>query len=168
MSFNFNADEVFAIAEQIEVNGGKFYRQAADMVEEESTKNMLLKLAAMEDDHERFFAGLRDEFNKEAGQPLVVDPNGEVGRYLQAFADGHVFESDKDATWKFTGDETPEDIIRTAIRFEKDAVVFFLGLRDAVPEALGKDKIEALIREEQRHIVILTRELTALKKGNRA
>lgn len=164
MSFNFNADEVFAIAEQIEVNGGKFYRQAARMVDEESTEKMLLSLAAMEDEHERFFAGLRSEIQKEMGEFLAVDPNGDVGSYLQAFADGHVFESDKNASWTFTGQETPEEIIRIAIRFEKDAVVFFLGIRDAVPEKLGKDKIEALIREEQRHIVILTRELAALKK----
>ncbi|MCP4679790.1 MAG: ferritin family protein [Deltaproteobacteria bacterium] len=164
MTFNLNADEVFAIAEQIEINGGKFYGQAADAVDYASTKKTLLDLAAMEDDHERFFAGLRSTLQSQSGGPWTIDPNDEAANYLKAFADGHVFETDKDASWKFTGQELPEDILRTAIRFEKDAIVFFLGLKDAVPERLGKDKIDALIKEEQRHIVILTRALTDLKK----
>ena len=165
MAYNFNADEIFAIAEQIEVNGGKFYRKAAQMVEEESTKKVLLDLAAMEDEHEVFFGGLRAELEAEIGAPLTFDPEGEAANYLKAFADGHVFEADKDATWKFKGDETPEDVLRTAIGFEKDAIVYFLGLKDLVSEDLGKAKIDALIKEEQHHIVILTRELTAIRKS---
>ncbi len=168
MTFNLNADEVFAIAEQIEVNGGKFYRKAADAVDYASTRKTLLELAAMEDDHEHFFAGLRSALLSEGGGQLAIDPDDEAASYLRAFADGHVFEADKDTSWKFTGQELPEDILRVAIRFEKDAIVFFLGLKDAVPERLGKDKMDALIKEEQRHIVILTKELTALKKGRDA
>lgn len=30
MSFNFNADEIFEMAEEIERNGAKFYRKAAE------------------------------------------------------------------------------------------------------------------------------------------
>jgi rubrerythrin len=165
MAYNFSADEVFAIAEQIEVNGGKFYRQAAEVVDNGSTRKTLQDLAAMEDEHELFFAGLRAELEAAEGEPLTFDPEGEAATYLKAFADGHVFEADKDSTWKFTGEEQPEDVLRIAIRFEKDAIVYFLGLKDLVAERLGKGKIDALIKEEQRHIVILTRELTALKKA---
>ena len=168
MAYNFNADEVFAIAEQIEVNGGKFYRKAAEIVEDSSTRQVLLDLAAMEDEHEVFFGGLRAELEKEIGGPLSFDPEGEAAMYLKAFADGHVFEADKNATWKFKGDEKPEDVLRIAISFEKDAIVYFLGLKDLVNEELGKAKIDALIKEEQSHIVILTRELTAIRKGRQS
>lgn len=167
MAYNFNADEVFSIAEQIEVNGGKFYRQAAQVVSNEGTRKTLQDLAAMEDEHEVFFGGLRAELEAAEGQPLTFDPEGEAETYLKAFADGHVFESDKDSTWKFTGDEKPEDVLRIAIRFEKDAIVYFLGLKDLVSEQLGKSKIDALIKEEQSHIVILTRELAALRKASK-
>ena len=32
MSYDFNADEIFEIAEQIERNGAKFYRNAAESI----------------------------------------------------------------------------------------------------------------------------------------
>ena len=44
MSMPFNADEVFEMAEQIERNGGKFYRAAAKKFPEVS--KLLLNLAA--------------------------------------------------------------------------------------------------------------------------
>ena len=89
MTYNFNADEVFAIAERIEVNGGKFYRKAAELVTDERTREVLLDLAVMEDGHENFFAGLREEFAGEDGGSLNFDPDGEAEAYLKAFADGH-------------------------------------------------------------------------------
>lgn len=165
MATVFNADEVFAIAEQIEVNGGRFYRQAAEAVEDPSARKTLHDLAAMEDDHRKFFAELRATFRREGTKLATHDPDGDALSYLQAFADGQVFEADKDAAWKFTGDETPEDILRAAIGFEKDAIIFFVGIKDIVPDLLGKDEIDALIKEEQGHIVVLTRALTSLKKG---
>ena len=38
MSYDFNADEIFEIAEQIERNGAKFYRTAAESVADEDKK----------------------------------------------------------------------------------------------------------------------------------
>ena len=164
MAYTFNADEVFEIAERIEVNGGKFYRRAAEMIEDAEAKELMLRLAAMEDDHERFFSALRAQAKKNDGEDLGFDPDGEAAAYLQAFADGHVFDVSSDVSEKFKGVETVEEIIRTAIGFEKDAIVFFLGIKSFVPEWLGKDKINELIKEEQRHIVILTNALKAINK----
>ena len=50
MAIPFNADEVFEMAEQIERNGGMFYRAAADKFP--AVRELLLKLAKWEDDHE--------------------------------------------------------------------------------------------------------------------
>ena len=49
MSYDFNADDVFEMEEQMERNGGKFYRMAADSTEDSANKEFLLELAAMED-----------------------------------------------------------------------------------------------------------------------
>ena len=59
MSYDFNADNVFEMAEQIERNGALFYRQAANDVADPDAKQFLLDLAAMEDDHEKTFAVMR-------------------------------------------------------------------------------------------------------------
>ncbi len=49
MSFEFNADEVFAVAEDIERNGAVFYRDAARKTKSIAAKEFLEGLAAMED-----------------------------------------------------------------------------------------------------------------------
>ena len=40
MSYNFNADEIFEIAEQIERNGANFYRTAAENITDEDKKTV--------------------------------------------------------------------------------------------------------------------------------
>jgi len=45
MSITFNADEIFEIAEEIERNGAKFYRDAAQNAKNASIKELLLDLA---------------------------------------------------------------------------------------------------------------------------
>jgi rubrerythrin len=159
MEKRFSADDVFAIAEQIEVNGGEFYRKAADIVKDPAAKEMMLKLAAMEDDHKRFFAGLREQLKRPDGEPWEIDPDGEATRYLKAFAEGHVFSFHRDAASRAEKLSSVEEIIYTAIGFEKDAIVFFLGIKNFVPKWLGKNEVDRLIKEEQRHIVILSNEL---------
>jgi rubrerythrin len=79
------------------------------------------------------------------------------------FSVGHVFKSDEDVRELFTGRESKEWVLLTAIGLEKESIVFYVGLRDLVPEEFGRDKIDAIIREEKKHIVILTHELTAVK-----
>ena len=44
MSITFNADEIFEIAEQIERNGARFYREAAGNASDADVKNMLQEL----------------------------------------------------------------------------------------------------------------------------
>jgi rubrerythrin len=61
MSYDFNADEVFEMAEQLERNGAKFYRDAAEGDVDQSNKQMLLDLSAMEEDHEKTFQSMRAE-----------------------------------------------------------------------------------------------------------
>lgn len=54
MVLDFNADEIFQIAEQIERNGARFYRSAALLGFDKGTKQKLLELAKMEDTQLRF------------------------------------------------------------------------------------------------------------------
>ena len=55
-----------------------------------------------------------------------------------------------------------EEILRIALDLEKKAILFYLGLKDVVPENLGKDKIDRIIDEEKSHVVTLTQELKKL------
>ena len=59
MGYDFNADEVFEMAEQMERNGAKFYRDAAENTADPSNKEMLIGLSKMEETHEKMFASMR-------------------------------------------------------------------------------------------------------------
>jgi rubrerythrin len=164
MSITFNAFEIFEIAEQIERNGAKFYRKAAQNISNQGIRKMLLELAVMEDNHEQTFADMRKQISYKERELITFDPENEVALYLQAMANGHVFDLKKDPSKQLKGKETIEDILKIAIEAEKDSIVFYLGLRDFVPIKAGKNKIEDIIKEERSHIALLSQKLSALKK----
>jgi len=163
MSITFNAFEIFEMAEQIERNGVKFYRKAAEGISDRDVRQMLLDLADMEAEHEETFAGMRKQLSDRERELRVFDPENEAALYLQAMANGHVFDLKKDPSEQLTGTETVEDILKLAIDAEKDSIVFYLGLKDFVPAKAGKDKVEAIIKEEMGHIAVLNRRLPASK-----
>ena len=163
MSITFNAFEIFEMAEQIERNGVKFYRKAAQGLSDRDIRQTLLDLADMEADHEKTFANMRKQISYKQRELITFDPENEVALYLQVMANGHVFDLRKDISQQLTGKETVEDILKMAIEAEKDSIVFYLGLRDFVPARAGRDKVEDIIKEEQGHIAVLRQKLAALK-----
>ena len=155
--YDFSADEVFAMAEQMEINGEKFYRNAADSVSEQANKELLIQLAEMEVNHGRIFKALRSELSAKEKETTVFDPQGEAALYLRALADTRVFfEKEMDVS-------SLEKIFKAALEAEKDAIVFYLGMKESIPEKYGKQKMDAIIKEEMDHIRILSKELVALK-----
>ena len=163
MSIPYSADEIFEMAEQIERNGAKFYRKAAEMSTSADARELMSNLAKMEDGHEAFFASLRKQLSAEAAQPSIFDPYGEASLYLQAAADTHVFNVRKDISEILTGKESLEQILNIAIGFEKDTIVFFLAMRESVPERMGKREMEILIEEEMKHVSDLSAQLALLR-----
>jgi rubrerythrin len=158
MMYDFNADDIFEIAEQLERNGAAFYRTAAEAVSDVSAKEFLLKLAQMEDDHEKTFARIRFQLTSDEKNSTVFDPEGASAGYLRVLADTRVFfEKEIDTTSITT-------ILMDAITAEKDSIVFYLGMRDMVPEDKGRDRMDEIIREEMGHIHLLSTKLSALKK----
>jgi rubrerythrin len=162
MTFDFSADEILAMAEQIERNGARFYRRAAGMVKDVEVSKLLQELAAWEDGHEKAFASMRHILKERERKPTTFDPEDETLLYLRAMADGHVFDVRVDPVERLTGKESAKDILSLAIGQEKDSIIFYLGIRDMVSEVMGKDKIDEIIREEMRHIGFLNKEIVAL------
>jgi rubrerythrin len=158
MGIEFNADEIFEIAEQIERNGAKFYRAAAKNIDDIDKKNFLIRLAEMEDEHEQTFKTMRSQLTQDEKIVTTFDPEGESEKYLRALADTRVFYEKKIDTTSL------EDIFKTAITAEKDSIVFYLGMKDVIPEHLGKQKLDGIIKEEMSHIRLLSKELLELKK----
>jgi rubrerythrin len=155
MAYDFNVNEVFEMAIQIEANGAKFYRKAAELQQDPDNKAFLEKLARMEDKHKATFEAMRKEVSEKEKQETVFDPANELSMYLKAMADSHGGEGNPDVVESFTGEEPMEEIITTAIGLEKESILFYLGLKDLVPAKYGHDKLDNIIREEKLHIAQL-------------
>ncbi len=164
MSYEFNADEILKMAEQIERNGARFYRKAVEVLQDTRVRTLLLDLAAWEEDHEKVFFTMRANLTEQERQPTVLDPENESTLYLMSMADGHIFDVRQDPTTLLTGKETMEEILRLAIGQEKDSIIFYLGLKEFTSKPQGKEKIEGVIREEMKHIAYLNKEIAVLRQ----
>ena len=158
MIYGFTADDVFEMAEQLESNGADFYRKAAENVSDPKSKELLIGLAEMEDEHEKTFASIRTHLTEAEKTSTVFDPENESALYLRALADTRVFFEKKIDT------SSMKEILKAAIVAEKDSIVFYLGLKDFVPDQPGKNRLDTIIKEEMVHIRILSKELISLNE----
>jgi len=156
MAYDFSADEIFEMAKQIEVNGAAFYRKAAANVSGEKEQKFLKALAEMEDQHEKTFAAMQADLKKEEKENQMFDPQGEAVLYLKAMADTKIFfkkeEPGKDM----------KDILSAAIKAEQDSIVFYLGMKEVVTGATGKQRVDDIIKEEMAHIRLLATKLSGI------
>ena len=163
MGIMFNADEIFEMAEEIERNGARFYRKAAEGTAKPVSKNLLLTLAAMEDKHLQVFTEMREELHRQKQAPDMFDPDKEAVEYLHEFAHGRVFDVKDDPSRRLTGKETFSEVLTVALQLEKDSIIFYLGLKELVPERLGQDRVRGIIKQEMTHVTLISRELAAAK-----
>lgn len=162
MTVRFNADEIFEMAEQIEKNGADFYRAAAEKFKGSTAAKTLLDLARMEETHRIIFTEMRAALAGKEKEASFYDPEDQVKLYLRAIADGQVFDVKSGPAKYLTGKEGIQEILRIAIGLEKDSIIFYLGMRETVPEKLGREKIDNIISEEKSHIVLLADKLSSL------
>lgn len=158
MSYLFNVEEVFQVAIEIEKNGEAFYRRAAEGIRDTKLKNELLNLASMEKDHEGTFSRIKGELTAQDKEETTFDPANEAGAYLKALADTRVFFK------KEIDMGSPEEILKSAMVAEKDSIAFYLGMKEIISGANGKDRMDAIIREEMQHLTILGNRLMEMKR----
>jgi rubrerythrin len=152
MKFNLTADEVFEIAEQIERNGAAFYYKASQIAQNELANQLMLTLAKKEEEHEVTFAMLRKHLADDRFGAEIIEPGSDVEKYLHTLANTRVFDARRKASDILTGSESLEQILQTAIQFEKDSILYYLGLKNVVRNGNDKEHINTIIYEEVSHI----------------
>lgn len=157
MAYDFNANEIFEMAIQIEENGVKFYKTAAERVTDQKEKELLLRLADMETDHANTFRKMKKELSSDEKASKVFDPENESLLYLKSLADMRVFFE------KELNTSSLKEILKDAIVAEKDSIVFYIGMKDLVPADKGQNRLDDIIKEEMGHIRLLSRELAVAK-----
>ena len=156
MSFYLNADQAFAVGLEIEQNGQRFYELAAARTQVAAVKELCQELAAWEHGHVKLFEALRTKLPPGAREGAAFDPDSEEAAYVKAMADNHVFLQDHSVDDLVAECHTSQDLLDLAISFEKDSVLFYTALKPMVAPEHGRDRVEALVREEMGHIAMLT------------
>ncbi|MCJ7777478.1 MAG: ferritin family protein [Sedimentisphaerales bacterium] len=158
MSVEFNAFEAFQIAERIEHNGAVFYRRSSELFDNPRICKLFLQLADWEKGHEEVFANMRKQLSGEAPGQRIFKPE-DVPFDPKAMAGLAVFGKRAEPSDELSGKESVIDILKMAVEKEKDSIVYYTGLKGFVSAQAGKDKIDDIIKEEYRHIGILSQSL---------
>ena len=164
MGLHLSADEVLELAQRMEQNGALFYRKAAELTEDAGDTDFLLRLAKMEDEHERIFREMQDQLSDAERSQRPADPFGEMWEYLGAMADTSGGEGSLAAIESLTDKKSMKDIIKTAIELEKESILFYIGLKDVLSAEAVKEKVDTIINEEKSHIAVLKNELDKIKE----
>jgi rubrerythrin len=156
MTVTLNALEIFDIAGQIEQNGARFYRRAAEIFRDPAICKTLLELADWEIKHQRIFAEMRKQLSQSDPRIQPSAPN-QLLPEARVMAGLAVFGIKPDPADELNGREGETEILERAIEKEKDSIVFYNGLKDFTPAGDAKDKIDTIIKEELHHIRILNK-----------
>ena len=154
MTVALNAFEVFEIAEQIERNGAKFYRKAAEQFNEPDIRKMFLELADWETRHEQIF----NDMGKQVSKPNYKTSTLECEKKQfdpKLMACLTVFGTGSEPVHKLRSMENTVEVLKRAIEKEKDSIAFYEGLKEFAPARDEKNKVDDIIEEEMRHIQIL-------------
>ena len=159
METKFNVFEILEIAEKIDHNGAKFYLKTAELFDDPELKNIYYMLANWRARHERILAQRRKRFSEKTGEFGTFDPDNYVLSNPDVMAGLTVFSNKPDSSGRLTGTESRQQIIKDAIRRAKEAVFFYDGLKDFARDPASKSTVDKIIKEENRHIRLLSEEV---------
>ena len=155
----FNVFEVLQIAEKIEHNGAKFYLKTAERFDDPEIRDTCYKLANWKARHEKILAQRRKRFSEQTGEFGTFDPDNYVLSNPRVMAGLAVFATEPGTLKGPLKIEDRPQIFKDAIRRAKEAIVFYDGLKDFTRDIASRETIDAIIKEEKRHIRLLTEEL---------
>jgi len=153
----FAGSEIVELGIQIEKNGRDFYNALVEQLKNQKAKETFKYLAGEEEKHIAVFQNILDSVHKY--EPPESYP-GEYFAYMNALARDYVFtqkDKGREIAKNVKGDK---EAISLGIGFEKDSIIFYVGMKKVVPEYDHKI-VDKLITQEQDHL----RQLSELKES---
>jgi rubrerythrin len=138
--------DIIDIAVQLEQNGERVYRNAAEKIENPSLRSLLQWLADEEVKHMEWFEALIDTMPANGDFP----EQEKMGRALLQNAIGAQSFTLEDTD--FSSMEKIEDLLKLAIEFEKDTVLFYGMLQPLIEDQKTLEQLHAIIQEEENHV----------------
>ncbi|MDH4205841.1 MAG: ferritin family protein [Desulfobacteraceae bacterium] len=149
----FSLKDIIDIAVQIERNGEKIYRRAAEKIQNPSLSTLLQWLADEEVKHMEWFEALKDNIadtgehaeQEKFGRALLQNA---VGTHSLALEDADFFAVEK-----------VQDLINLVMEFENDTVLFYKMLQPLIEDQKTLEQLHAIIQEEENHARLLKERL---------
>ncbi|NLH49275.1 MAG: ferritin family protein [Myxococcales bacterium] len=157
----WSAIEICKIGVEVERNGRAFYLKARDKVADEDLQKLFSRLADAELIHEKTYLQIleRLEIADPAESECCYDQEYDI--YLGALADTRVFTPQRTVDQIIAPLKTPSDLLRVAMGFEKDAILWLSEMINLVADD-EKPVIEEFISYEKEHLAVLMTELKKL------
>lgn len=152
----FAGSEIVELGVQIEINGRDFYNVLTKSAKDLKAKEIFKYLAGEETKHIATFQKILNSAEESEPKSAYSD---EYLAYMNALASEHVF------TKKNKGEEagkkvkSDKEAVNLGIGLEKDSIIFYEGMKKAVPLD-GHKALDELIEQEEGHL----RQLVELKK----
>jgi len=148
----FAGSEIIEIGIQIEKNGRDFYNTLEKKSKNQKASEIFEYLAGEEEKHIKVFQEILNKTEKYEPSGLDAD---EYFAYMDALASEYVFiQKDKGEQIAKTV-KSDKEAVNMGIGFEKDSIIFYEGMKKAVPEYDLKI-LDELIMQEQGHLRILS------------
>ncbi len=155
----YSIDEILEMAVQTEKLGYQFYTGMADKFKKDAgLVKLFTTLASKEKTHERTFTNLKDSVAKSGTEAVEWE---EVTNYMRAFVESEFFLGGGKSLPTMDHIKTVQDVVKFALGFEKETLLYFMELRRIVKE---KNVVDAVIDEEKSHIVWLDQFRKEMKK----
>ena len=148
----FAGSEIVELGIQIEKNGRDFYNTLIGQSNNQKAQEVFKFLKGEEEKHIKIFQEILGKTEKYEPQGLDVD---DYFAYMNTLASEYVF------TQKDKGEEVAKKIksdkegVEKGIGFEKDSIIFYEGMKKAVPDYDLKI-VDELIGQEQKHLRLLS------------
>lgn len=151
-------NEIVELGIQIEKNGRDFYTALASRIKNKKVVEIFGYLASEEEKHIVVFQKILEGLSR--NEPPESYP-GEYLSYMTSLSGEYVFTQKDKGTEVATRVKDEKEAVNLGIGFEKDSIVFYEGMKGAVPEYDLK-AVEELISQEQYHL----KQLLELKRIN--
>jgi len=145
----FSSADIIDLAIRIEKNGEKVYRDALEVVQDQAIASMLQWLADEEVEHATWFSELKQAIRKVPVDRRLEDMGREMLHGILGEESFSLKETD------FSKLDGIESLVKLAIEFERDTVVFFEMFESFVKDPESLEHLDKIIKEEQRHIEVL-------------
>ncbi|MFA6350208.1 MAG: ferritin family protein [Candidatus Omnitrophota bacterium] len=147
----FTGSEVVGLGIQIEKNGKDFYDAVASCVKNAKAKEAFIFLSSEEQKHVVVFQRILNSIQKYEPAPIYA---ADYAAYMKALAAEYIFTQGGKGGAIGKSVKNENEAIELGIKFEKDSIIFYDGMKKVIPD-FDLNIIDELIAREQEHLVML-------------